>query len=180
METRNIIMSNKHIQWQLGCPLATTLGRCSFCSNLSSIVPFLWVHVYQFVTKQNTFFVVLYVYNLPRNSFSKVFHFWKSFVPNFQKSFVPKHTIYHAIYWVTQKLPQTYTANDATFPIRLHKITVQICGNFWVTQYYKYHEQSRCVCMIMWMAAGRFMGRSGEILTLVILLLCISSSRYVQ
>ena len=38
-------------------------------------------------------------------------------------------------YWVTQKLPQIYTANHATFPIQIRKITVQICGNFWVTQY---------------------------------------------
>ena len=38
-------------------------------------------------------------------------------------------------YWVTQKLPQIYTANHATFPIRIRKITVQICGNFQVTQY---------------------------------------------
>ena len=37
-------------------------------------------------------------------------------------------------YWVAQKLPQIYTANHATFPIRVRKITVQICGNFWVTQ----------------------------------------------
>ena len=39
------------------------------------------------------------------------------------------------MYWVTQKLPQIYTANHAAFPIRIRKITVQICGNFWVTQY---------------------------------------------
>ena len=39
------------------------------------------------------------------------------------------------MYWVTQKLPQIYTANLATFPIRIHKITVQIFGYFWVTQY---------------------------------------------
>ena len=39
-------------------------------------------------------------------------------------------------YWVTQKLPQTNTANHATFPIRIRKITVQICGNFWVTQWF--------------------------------------------
>ena len=38
-------------------------------------------------------------------------------------------------YWVTQKLPKIYTANHATFPIRIRKITVQICGNFWVTKY---------------------------------------------
>ena len=37
-----------------------------------------------------------------------------------------------AIYWV--KLPQIYTENHATFPIQIRKITVQICGNFWVTQ----------------------------------------------
>ena len=40
-----------------------------------------------------------------------------------------------AIHWVTQKLPQIYTSSHATFPIRIRKITVQICGNFWVTQY---------------------------------------------
>ena len=39
------------------------------------------------------------------------------------------------IYWVTQRLPQIYTENYATFPIQIQKITVQICGNFWVTQY---------------------------------------------
>ena len=37
-------------------------------------------------------------------------------------------------YCVTQKLPQTYTANHATFPIRKRKITVQICGKFRATQ----------------------------------------------
>ena len=39
------------------------------------------------------------------------------------------------MYLVTQKLPQIYTANHATFPIRIRKNTVRICGNFWVTQY---------------------------------------------
>ena len=38
-------------------------------------------------------------------------------------------------YWLTQKLPPIYTANHATFPIHIRKITVQICGNLWVTQY---------------------------------------------
>ena len=37
---------------------------------------------------------------------------------------------------MTQKLPHICTANHATFPIQIRKITVQICGNFWVTQYY--------------------------------------------
>ena len=32
------------------------------------------------------------------------------------------------IYWVTQKLPQIYAANHATFPIQIRKITVKICG----------------------------------------------------
>ena len=41
----------------------------------------------------------------------------------------------HLQYWVTQMLPQIYTANHATFPIQIRRITVQICGNFWVTQY---------------------------------------------
>ena len=27
-------------------------------------------------------------------------------------------------------LPQIFTANHATFPLRIRKITVQICGNF--------------------------------------------------
>ena len=36
---------------------------------------------------------------------------------------------------MTQKLPQIYTASNATFPLQMRKITVQICGNFWVTQY---------------------------------------------
>ena len=43
--------------------------------------------------------------------------------------------ILDSIFWVTQKLPQMYTANHATFPIQIRKITVQICGNFWVAQY---------------------------------------------
>ena len=38
-------------------------------------------------------------------------------------------------YWVPQKLPQIYPENHATFPTRIRKITVQICRNFWVTQY---------------------------------------------
>ena len=42
--------------------------------------------------------------------------------------------LYLCTYWVTRKLLQIYTANHATFPIRIRKITVQICGNFWVTQ----------------------------------------------
>ena len=41
----------------------------------------------------------------------------------------------HALYWVTQRLPQIYTANHATFPRQIRKIVVQICGNFWVTQH---------------------------------------------
>ena len=36
---------------------------------------------------------------------------------------------------MTQKLPQIYTENHATFRIQIRKITVQICGNFWAPQY---------------------------------------------
>ena len=45
--------------------------------------------------------------------------------------------LYHTVslYWVTQKLPQIYTANHATFPIRIRKTTVQIFGNIWATKY---------------------------------------------
>ena len=35
------------------------------------------------------------------------------------------------------------SANHATFPKRIRKITVQICGNFWVTQY---NYRGREVC----------------------------------
>ena len=38
------------------------------------------------------------------------------------------------LYWVPYKLPQIYTSNPATFPIQIHKIIVQICGNFLGTQ----------------------------------------------
>ena len=37
-------------------------------------------------------------------------------------------------YWVTQKLPQMYAANHATFPIQIRKSKEQISGNLWVTQ----------------------------------------------
>ena len=40
-----------------------------------------------------------------------------------------------SIYLVTQKLPQIYIANYATFPIQIRKIAVHICGNFWVSIY---------------------------------------------
>ena len=42
--------------------------------------------------------------------------------------------LFSLLYWVTQKLPEIYTANH-DIPIQIRKITVQICGNFWVTQY---------------------------------------------
>ena len=51
---------------------------------------------------------------------------------NIKKYFSFSYTIYivgskHVKpYWVTQKLPQIYVANHATFPIRIRKITVQI------------------------------------------------------
>ena len=44
-------------------------------------------------------------------------------------------------YWVTQILPQIYTENHTAFPIRIRKITVQICVIFWVTQYSKSNGQ---------------------------------------
>ena len=34
---------------------------------------------------------------------------------------------------MAQKFPQIYSANHATFPIRIRTLTVQIFGNFWVT-----------------------------------------------
>ena len=53
-------------------------------------------------------------------------------------SFIPHKVIQYSLYWVTQKLPQIYNANYATFPIQIRKYTVQICYNFWVTQYNSY------------------------------------------
>ena len=51
----------------------------------------------------------------------------------------PHEILGRNLYWVTQKLPQIYTANHATFPIEIRKITVQICGILWVTQYLDLH-----------------------------------------
>ena len=39
------------------------------------------------------------------------------------------------MYRAFHKLPQIYTANQATFPIQMYAFTVKICGNFWGTQY---------------------------------------------
>ena len=65
---------------------------------------------------------------LNRNNYKK-----KEIVENLKKRPVFNQQIYvHAAY---TELPQIYTAGHATFPIRIRKITVQICGNFWVTQY---------------------------------------------
>ena len=47
--------------------------------------------------------------------------------------YIGEENIY--LYWVTQKLPQIYTANYANFPIRIRKIKVQNFVKFWVTQY---------------------------------------------
>ena len=51
------------------------------------------------------------------------------------KGFFSLNTERHGAYWVTQKLPQIYTAIYATFPIQIGKIIIQICGNFWGIQY---------------------------------------------
>jgi len=42
------------------------------------------------------------------------------------------HIYLHLKLFLTQKLLHIYTANHATFPIQIRKITVQICGDFWV------------------------------------------------
>ena len=49
-------------------------------------------------------------------------------------SLMDQSTDSYIIYWVTQKIPQIYTAYHATFPKQIRKITVQVCGNFWVNQ----------------------------------------------
>ena len=38
-------------------------------------------------------------------------------------------------YWGVHIFAQLYTENHATIPKQIHELTVQICGNFWVTQY---------------------------------------------
>ena len=40
-------------------------------------------------------------------------------------------------YYVFHILQQIYTINNATFPIQMYAITVQICGNFWGIKYIK-------------------------------------------
>ena len=40
------------------------------------------------------------------------------------------HIYLHLKLFLTQKLLQIYTANHATFPIQIRKITEQICGDF--------------------------------------------------
>ena len=71
------------------------------------------------------------------------------------------------MYRVAHKLPQIYTANHATFPIQIHKITVQISCNFWGTQYIKKKENQFglvfswrsnprlhvCFCLFVFMSA---------------------------
>ena len=47
-------------------------------------------------------------------------------------------------YWVTQKLPQIYSANQATFPIRKRKITVHICGILLGHPVYLHEEETFC------------------------------------
>ena len=37
-------------------------------------------------------------------------------------SLVYVYTVYRGTYWVTQKLPQIYTANHATFPIKIRNL----------------------------------------------------------
>ena len=49
------------------------------------------------------------------------------------------------VYWVTQKLPQIYTANHTTFPLHIRKVTVHICGNFWVIQYQAYWDYEKTI-----------------------------------
>ena len=58
------------------------------------------------------------------------------------------------------KLPQIYIANHATFRIQMYAITVQICGNFWGTQYSSQHTlKPGCAinCQSAWLsrAPGR-------------------------
>ena len=55
---------------------------------------------------------------------------------------------------MTQNLPQIYTANHSTFPIQIHKITVQIYGKFWVTQYIFLVEAKSYKCAVVLLNSG--------------------------
>ena len=77
---------------------------------------------------KETFFCVLHVFVETRTSSLQYFQTIPAYIPAIVVS-----------YRVTQKLPQLYTANYATFPLQIRKITVQIGGNFWVTQYAQNH-----------------------------------------
>ena len=41
------------------------------------------------------------------------------------------------------ELPQIHTANHATFPRQIRKITIQICGNFWGAQEYGHRQTNK-------------------------------------
>ena len=47
----------------------------------------------------------------------------------------PQLNMHNYVVLADPEVTQIYTANHTTFPIQIRKITVQICGNFWVTQY---------------------------------------------
>ena len=51
---------------------------------------------------------------------------------------------YNIIYWAFHILPQIYTENHATVPIQIDEVTVQVCGNFWGTQYLSRRLRPNC------------------------------------
>ena len=85
-------------------------------------------------SKKKSYPRFLYYICFKRYSHCKKYYQGSYAVSLFSQSMLLSHLIV-TYYWVTQKLPQIYTANHATFAIRIRKITVQICGNFLVTQY---------------------------------------------
>ena len=81
--------------------------------------------------------LVPYWFGYPSPGTPSLVPHWSGYPTPGTPPLVPSWPVYPApdTYSVTQKLPHTYTTNHATFPISIRKITVQICGNFWVTRY---------------------------------------------
>ena len=80
----------------------------------------------------------IYLLCIKLNIFNKLFRISKKCRTKYTKKYEVLAILLYILrlntYWLVHKLPQIYTANQATFPIQMRKISVQICGNFRVTQ----------------------------------------------
>ena len=62
-------------------------------------------------------------------------------------------------YWVVHKLPQI---KIATFSLQIGKIKVQICGNFWVTQYVESFCSQETKALVIAVHTLRQISQDGE------------------